>query len=75
MQGAIYLAYVHLRTCSTRDMQMARRLLKQVCVEALANGEQTSKAGSCRWGCEMELVLLIAIFVSLADTGGGKAGW
>jgi hypothetical protein len=55
-------------------MQMARRLLLLTCVEALATGEQR-QTDSNQTGCEMELLLIIAIFTALADTGGGKAGW
>jgi hypothetical protein len=55
-------------------MQMARRLLKHACVEALADGEQHKQTQN-NVGCEMEALLLIAIVVSMLGDGGGKAGW
>lgn len=39
----------------------------------LADSEQTKPKHKV--GCVMELVILIGIFLTLADTGGGKAGW
>jgi hypothetical protein len=56
-------------------MQMARRLLYLVCVEALAYGEQHKANPKQNVGCEMEALLLIAVVISMFGDGGGKAGW
>jgi hypothetical protein len=63
-----------LQTFSASPVQMARRLLKHICVEALANGEQARKTQT-NVGCEMATLLLIAFILSLGNTDGGKAGW
>ncbi|HYJ33555.1 MAG TPA: hypothetical protein VE326_10085 [Candidatus Binatia bacterium] len=54
---------------------MARRLLKHVSVEALADRERRKPKTQTNMGCEMEALLLIAFVISMFGDGGGKAGW
>jgi hypothetical protein len=52
---------------------MARRLLCNPRVEALATASKATNPDQMRW--QMEALILIAIFLSFADGSGGKAGW
>ena len=48
------------------------------CSTTLASGvrkERTRRQTIHKVGCEMEALLLIAIFLAYGDPWGGKAGW
>jgi hypothetical protein len=52
---------------------MARRLLCNPRVEALAAASKATNPNQMRW--QMEALILIAIFLSFGNPDGGKAGW